>query len=239
MKHTIRMYQVFFPRKCFAWLMYILYPLLVVVACTCFLGLSLLTGGFMSLMMSVAGIVTMEYILDVYILCGIATKENKTLEYVKSSAKGVHLLQQALCVDGIRRILTTGLIMTGLYLITKAAFVRDAADGIVYEVDGEVMSHPSVLIYVQCGLMSVLFVELGMLLTRRTKNVLITMVVLYLMSALTCPFSMVAAEYTSIPSVVLTTVVLVILMVISRKILVKKVRESFYDEGYKELHQIT
>ncbi len=235
MKNTIRMYNVFFPRKFWMWFTYILYPLFIIAVCAYFYKMALLPGTVMSLMMSTAGIVTIEYLMDTYMFHGIAAKDYKALEYVKSSGKGVHLLQQAFLVDGIRRILTTGLIMTGLYWAGKTAFLNDTE--VILEINGEVVSHPSVWIYLQCGVIAVLFVELGMLLTRRSKNVLLNLLVLYLMSAIACPLSMVAAEYTSVLSVALSAVLLVIIMVASRKILVKKVRESFYDEGYKELLQ--
>lgn len=237
MKNTIRMYNVFFPRKFWMWFTYILYPLFIIVVCALFYKMALLAGMIMSLMMSVSGIIVMEYLLDTYMLHGIAAKDNKALEYVKSSGKGVHLLQQALYVDGMRRMLTTGVIMTGLYWASRTAFVNDSE--VVLEINGEVVSHPSAVIYLQCGVIAVIFVELGMLLTRRSKNVLLNLLVLYLMSAIACPLAMVAAEYASVLSVSLSVILLAIIMVISRKVLVKKVRESFYDEGYKELLQAT
>ncbi|MBQ9983985.1 MAG: hypothetical protein IJP29_05280 [Lachnospiraceae bacterium] len=238
MKNTIRMYNIFFPRKCFMWFTYILYPIVVPLICSLCLKLFLLAGTVMSLMMSTAGVITIEYLLDTYMFHGIVAKDYKALEYVKSSGKGIDLLQRAFLVDGIRRILTTGLIMTGLYWATRMAFEKDAGETIL-EINGEIVSHPSALIYLQCGLIAVLFVELGMLITRRSKNVLANILVLYVMSAIACPLAMVAAEYTSSLSVGLSVILLIIVMVLSRKVLVKKVRESFYDEGYKELLQTT
>ena len=239
MKNTIRMYNVFFPRKFWMWFTYILYPLVIILTSALFLRVSLLAGVFMSLMIGVSSIVAIEYILDIYMMFGMAAKDNKVLEYVKSSGRGVHLLQQALRVDGMRRMVTALLIMTGLYLTTWMAFAREIAKGTVYEVDGEIMSHPSVLIYFQCGVIAVLFVELGMMITRRVKNILINFVLVYLMSALACPFSMVVGEFASVFSVAFSVVLLVIVMVVSRKVLIEKVRENYYDEGYKELLQTT
>lgn len=234
MIHTMRMYNVFFPRKFWMWFTYILYPIIVIALCSLFLKMFLLTGMVMSLMLGTAGVITIEYLMDTYMFHGIGAKDYKALEYVKSSAKGVHLLQQAFLVDGIRRIWTTGFVMTGLYVATRIAFVKDAGECIL-EINGKVVSHPSVLIYLQCGVFAVLFVELGMLITRRSKNVLVNLLILYVMSALACPFSMAALEFASVISVGVSAVLLMIIMVISRKVLVKKVRESFYDEGYKEL----
>ncbi len=231
MINTIRMYNVFFPRKFWMWFAYILYPIVVIALCSVFLKMFLLTGMVMSLMLSTAGVITIEYLLDTYMFHGIGAKDYKALEYVKSSGKGVHLLRQAFLVDGVRRILTIGLIMTGLYLTTRIAFEKDAGETIL-EINGKVVSHPSVLIYLQCGVFAVFFVELGMLITRRSKNVLVNLLILYVMSALACPISMVAVEFASITSVGLSAILLIIIMVIGRKVLVKKVRESFYDEGH-------
>lgn len=238
MKNTIRMYNVFFPRKFWMWFTYILYPVFVIVVCAFFLKMDLLAGMVMSIMLSVSGVVTIEYLLDTFMFHGIGAKDYKALEYVKSSGKGVRLLQQAFLVDGIRRILTTGVIITGLCWATRMAFEKDGGETIL-EINGEVVSHPSVMIYLQCGVIAVLFVELGMLITRRSKNVLVNLLILYVMSAIACILATAVTELASAISVGLSATLLVIVMVVSRKVLVKKVRESFYDEGYKELLQTT
>lgn len=238
MVNTMRRYNVFFPRKFLMWFTYILYPIVVTLICSLCLKMFLLAGTVMSLMMSTAGVITIEYLLDTYMFHGIGARDYKALEYVKSSRKGIHLLQQAFLVDGIRRIVTTGLVMTGLYWVTRMAFEKDTGETIL-EINGEIVSHPPALIYLQCGVIAVLFVELGMLITRRSKNVLVNLLILYVMSAIACPLAMVAAEYASGLSVGLSAILLAIVMVLSRKVLVKKVRESFYDEGYKELLQTT
>lgn len=238
MINTIRMYNVFFPRKFWMWFTYILYPIVATLICSVCLKMFLLAGVVMSLMMSTAGVITIEYLLDTYMFHGIGAKDYKALDYVKSSGKGVDLLQRAFFVDGIRRILTTGLIMIGLYWATRMAFEKDAGETIL-EINGEIVSHPPVLIYLQCGVIAVLFVEIGMFITRRSKNVLVNILILYVMSAIACPLAMVAAEYTSSLSVGLSAILLTIVMVLNRKMLVKKVRESFYDRGYKELLQTT
>ena len=87
--------------------------------------------------------------------------------------------------------------MTGLYVATRIAFEKDAGETIL-EINGKVVSHPSVLIYLQCTVFAVLFVELGMLITRRSKNVLVNLLILYVMSALACPLSMAAVEFASV-----------------------------------------
>ncbi len=238
MIHTIRMYNVFFPRKFWMWFTYILYPIIMIVLCAWFLKMTLLTGMMMSLMLSASGIVTIEYLLDTFMFHGIGAKDYKALEYVKSSSRGVHLLQQALLVDGIRRLFTTSVIMTCLYWITRMAFEKDAGETIL-EINGKVVSYPSAWIYVQCGVIVMLSVELGMLITRRSKNILVNLLILYVMSAIACILAMAMMELASVISVGVSGILLVIIMVLSRKVLVKKVRESFYDEGYKELLQTT
>lgn len=234
MRNTVRMYNVFFPRKFWMWFTYILYPLFGIMVCTALLKFSMLVGVVVGLMIGTAGIITIEYLLDTYMFHGMGAKDYRALEYVKSSGKGIHLLQQAFLMDGIRRILTTGWIMIGLYWTTKLMFERNAGE-IVLEINGKVVSHPPIVSYLQCGVIAVLFVELGMLITRRTKNVLVNILVLYVMSAIAGALAMVSAEYASVCSVGFSAILLVVIMVVSRKILVRKVRESFYDEGYKEL----
>lgn len=230
MKNAIRMYHLFFSRKCMMWFVYILYP---------FLGFAV--GKFMSpfpagmdwvmgLMVTVPLIISVEYILDTFMLFGIAAKDNKSLEYIKTSAKGVRVLRQGLLADGVRRVLSVGLILLGLYLVVKKELVELAG-----EVAAEEVMMPEIRTYVQCGILAVFLVELGMCLTRRTKNILLNVLLIYLMSALSCPLVIISVDQTSVASVIVLGMVMVVLMGISRKVLIKKVRESYYDEGYKEL----
>lgn len=234
MIRTIRMYNVFFPRKFWMLFTYILYPVIMIVLCAWLSIMTLLTGMVMNLMLSASGIVTVEYLLDTYMFHGVGAKDYKALEYVKSSGRGVHLLQQALLFDGIRRLFTTSVIMASLYWITKMACEKDAGETIL-EINGQVVSHPSAWIYVQSGVIVMLSVEVGMLITRRSKNILVNLLILYLMSAIACILAMAIMEFASAVSVGVTGILLAIIMVISRKVLVKKVRESFYDEGYKKM----
>jgi len=238
MKDAIRMYHLFFPRKWFILLVYILYPALVgLLGMWCF-KIGPITGTVMSLMLSTTLVVCVEYILDVYMLFGVAAKDNQSLEYIKSSARGVSLLQDALYGDGFRRIVTTVVSYGLLYMMMKYTFMNEK-DFIALANDGEVLECPSGMVFVQCILLALLFVETGLAFTRRTKNVLINLAVLYLMSAIACSLVMAVVGYTSTLTIGISVFLLVVIWIVSRKVLIKRVRESFYDEGYKELFQTT
>lgn len=234
MNHSIRMYNMFFPRKWTMWLIYLIYPVFVLVVGLIFFRFPFQVGTMMNLMLTCAGIVAVEYIIDVYMFYGIAAKDNRSLEYIKTSSKGVTLIQNALRVDGVRRLFTTGVSMVGVYLFAWRKFAEES-NIVTYNVDGEMIFQPSVWLYVQCGLMIVLLVELGMCVTRRTKNVLVNLVFVYVMSALACPFVILFSEYTSVWIALGMSVLLAVLMVVNRKVLAKKVRESYYDTGCTEL----
>ncbi len=238
MKDAIKMYHLFFPRKWFIVLVYILYPAVIgLLGMWCF-KIGPIVGTVMSLMLSTSFVVCGEYILDVYMLFGVAAKDNRSLEYVKSSAKGVYLLQEALYGDGFRRIVTTVASYGLLYIMMRYTFMKEASF-IALANDGEALECPRGIVFVQCALLALLFVEAGLTFTRRTKNVLINLLVLYLMSALACSLAMAAEEYTSTLTVGISGVLLIVIWIVSRKVLIKRVRESFYDEGYKELLQTT
>ncbi len=218
MMQAFRIYHLFFPRKWVVWLLYTGYILLPV-------GTSAIgkwvwinspeTRGVMSLMMVSASMVGVEYLLDFFMLTGIAAKDNRSLEYMKSSSKGVDLMRKTFALDGIRRVLTSVAALLLLYVL-----------------EGRILS---VWCYVECALVVVLLVEVGFALTRRCKAPAFTFVLLYLASTFACPLTIGLAEC---PSFWLTTgllIAMILVMVVNRKVWIKKVRESYYDTGCKEM----
>lgn len=233
MKDAIRMYHLFFPRKCLIPLVYILYPLAAIAISGVWYAVPEFFGVYvLSVVCGVSAIVVVEYLLDTFMLFGIAAKDNKALEYMKTSARGVHLIQTGVWVDGFRRVVTTlvslGVVyrMAGCYFANLDANVEDMG-----------MTAPDMVTFLQCVIMVLLFTEVGLVFTRRTRNVLINMLIVYLASAIACALVIGVLQYATVVTVLISGIVLVAVMVIGRKLLVKRVRESYYDEGYKGMSQ--
>lgn len=237
MKDAIKMYHLFLPRKWWMLLVYIAYPMFVgLITAWCF-NLGFEVGSMISLMFATSAIVCVEYILDTYMLFGIAAKDNRSLEYMKSSSKGVNLLKISLCADGVRRIVTTIVMFSLVYGIMRYnyAYHAELLDGS----GGVAKEYPRAIIYVQCAIIALFLTETGLILTRRTKNVLRNLLIVYLMSAISCPLVMAAVDFANGFNVMISVVVLCVIWIMGRRFLIKKVRESFYDEGHKELFQTT
>lgn len=233
MKDAIRMYHLFFPRKWLIPLVYILYPVVVLAISGIWYWLPGMFGvDVLSVVLCVSTIVMLEYLLDVFMLYGIAAKDNKALEYMKTSVKGVHLIQIGVWMDGIRRVVITMISFGMLYLVSVYCFENQIVD-----VEYTDLKTVDIVMFLQSAVMVLLFTEVGLVITRRTKNVLVNVMVMYLASAIACALAITVLQYSTMITVLISGFALVVVMVFGRRLLIKRVRESYYDEGCKAMFQ--
>lgn len=236
MREAVKMYHLFLPRKWFVWIVYILYPAAVgLLGMWCF-KIGAVAGIVVSIMLATAFVVCAEYILDVFMFAGIATSGSRSLEYMKTSARGEPLFLIALYGDGIRRLLTTIVSYGLLYAVTRYSFANESAF-IAVANGGDGIDCPKGIVFVQCAVFALFFSELGMMFTRKTANALLNLIVLYVMAGLAAGCAMASMEFASVITIAISTVIYIVVWFGSRRFLVQKVRKSYYDEGYKELFQ--
>ncbi len=229
MKEGIRMYHTLFPRKYWILLVYLLFPATVgILGMWCF-QVGPVVGTLVSLMFATAVLVIAEYVLDIFMLYGTVSKEARSLEYIKTSAKGVDLFQTALYADGVRRIVTTMASFGILYGVTRYNFSHQG-DFITIVNNGEILTCPKGITFLECALVSVIFVELGLIITRRTQSILLYVFLIYGMSGIASALVMFLAEYTNGILLAITVGVFVAVWLGSRRYLVWKVRMSYYDK---------
>ena len=234
MREAMRTYHLFFPRKWLVGCVYILYPLCLIVGdvLMCRTGMVLLY--MLSIVMAGCTVVTVECVLDTFMFSGIGAKECSSLEYVKSSAKGIQLLERALTVDGIRRLVTTFVIAAGMR-VAELQFINTILQEDIEIEEG--MSAFGSLSYIAVALLLVLVTELGFCITRRIKNGYASMVMLFAEVAVVCVLINLVLNYSTWLVVGLLAVVTIAVLIWERKGLIKKVRESYYDAGCEEVPQ--
>lgn len=233
MKDAIRMYHLFFPRKWMIPIVYILYPLGV----TAISGVFYFVPGIydvdvLCILLCISGIVVWEYLFDTFMLCGMATKGNRALEYMKTSVRGVRLIQMGIRADGVRRVVTTMISFGMLYLVLIYCY-----DNRIVDVNYSDITTLNAVSYLQCAVMVLLFVEIGFMITRRVKSALLNVAIMYLVSVASCALAVVIIQYATMVTVLISGIVLVIVMVLGRRLFVQRVRESYYDEGHKAMLQ--
>jgi hypothetical protein len=212
MREIIKSYQVFLP---YAWerlLVYLVYPVLIVV----FLGL-LANGGDSPrvCMVLCAWLVVMtELYLDILVFGGIGAKDTNKLEYIKTSAKGMQVMKKSLVGDVVRRLFSVSLIM---------GLVSRIAVSVSYE---EVLSAGNVLFSIAATLF---LIELGLLAVRLLSSVAIIMAVNMTLSMLSMALvSVVVANDYSVMGV-LCVLLAVSAMVGQRALIMRRARKSYYD----------
>jgi len=112
MKKYLRSYHAFLPGKYMQWIIYLLYP--VALLALYILG-GFLFGRVAIVMVMPFAMLGAECMIDMFVFGGFAAKGNAgRIEYLMASVKGSKLVNYALAVDWIRRL---------LYLAVMAAVV--------------------------------------------------------------------------------------------------------------------
>ena len=112
MKKYLQSYHAFLPGKYMQWIIYLFYP---VMALALFYGVGLLLGWMVSMILMPIVMLASECMIDMFVFGGFGAKGNAgRMEYVMASVRGRKLVNCALVVDWIRRL---------LYLAVMAAVV--------------------------------------------------------------------------------------------------------------------
>lgn len=233
MKEAVKMYHLFLPRRWFTVIIYILYPALIGLLGMCFFSMGSVAEMSVSIMLGTSLVVCAEYMLDVFMFAGVVAPGTHSLEYIKTSAKGVPLFQAALYGDGVRRLISTMLSYALLYI--AAAIFNNRMAFVTVENNGSMVETSHAIVFVQCAIIALFCAELGMMYTRKTANPLLNLIVLYVMAGVAATLAMASVGFSSIITVGISLILYIVVWLAGRKFLVRKVRESFYDEGYKEL----
>jgi hypothetical protein len=210
MKEAIKGYHLFLPVSWLKWCIYIVYPLAIIGAvyliCQVF-------GTFAGLCVALSGcgIVGAEYMLDAFVFGGIASKETNRLEYLKTSVKGIPLLQKVLIADGVRRFCSVALIVVGPFAATTADILS--------------LQIVAYILIIYCIL------ELGLIILRLFINIQISLIGSYVGVI----FAMIAGFTYSLWQIRIWHLLLLAVLGfgiawLGRKIIIKKGRDSYYDE---------
>lgn len=112
MKKNLQSYHAFLPGKYMQWIIYLFYP---VMALALFYGVGFLIEWMVSIILMPIVMLASECMIDMFVFGGFGAKGNAgRMEYVMASVRGRKLVNRALVVDWIRRL---------LYLAVMAAVV--------------------------------------------------------------------------------------------------------------------
>ncbi len=117
MVKDIKCYRVFLCNKWMRRVIYLIYPLITI----CWSGLiaSLSSpDATIGLIATAVMVIFMEVFLDQFVYGGIFCKDTNRLAYLKTSCKGISVLEKGLRVDKFRRLLSTAVILGVIYRIS-------------------------------------------------------------------------------------------------------------------------
>ena len=219
MKNCIKSYHVFLSSRLFQVLMYVLYLPFMMFWTLGFVGASLGFGFGISTGYQVAAdlLFVGEVFWGYWIFGGVAARDTNKLEYLKTSIKGLPTLKTAMIVDTIRRVIwVTAIQWVPLFIA---------------------MEKPDESIWL-ANAMVLLFAELGCLLERKSSSMAMFLVVVTGGSTLLVSlFGLTMMIAYQIWPIVLCYVLAVVVMVLNIKMVMKKARDSFYDDRNKKVSE--
>lgn len=213
MKNRFQSYLAFLPRA-YRLVMFLLLPLLTLT-----IPVLLQKGQFLTISYLVAMLLAnAEIIMDFWAFGGIAMKNGLQLEYIKTSRRGMSMVQNALCI-GLFRIF-----MDAAAVSTVCGLIFGSINGFSFLSDGKLWSYLCIL------LAEYICVALAQLICRFFDGLWIYLLSSYVVSglllgacflgkyhyAVTFPFLILAAVLVSVTGV---------------KIIMWRVRESYYDKA--------
>lgn len=208
-RESIKSYHLFLPQIWKKLLLYFVYPLFL-IGITC---LFAQTGADASvyLVSMCATIMTAELYFDILVFGGIASKDTDKLEYLKTSVKGMSVLKKSIVADGIRRFLSTAVILIAAYAIADMYF------------------SPAEL--AMCLLATLFMTEAGLLVIRGFASISI-MVATAVVGGMVFTVLLIAVWRSA--ALILVSSLLVVLyvtvLILGRVFVMKKARGSYYDE---------
>lgn len=218
MKQYVKSYHLFLSQRWLRWGIYIIYPLLLSGSFG-WLGSKISADpspatdpkSLYTLLFFVLGntLILVELFSDTFIFGGIADKNTNKLEYLKTSTKGMPCLRKALVTDAARRLISLGIIV-GCCSLSAHPFY-DLADA-------------SAIL-----LMLFSFIETGLIITRHFPTLSVTFIVISVISFL-MPASLSWIQLASPQlKLLLPTLTGITATVLGRWLILKKARNSYYD----------
>lgn len=168
----------------------------------------------LGLVMVMALLLMAEIFFDTWLFGGIQSKDAEKLDYLKTSPRGMQMMRDALCLDIVRR-----------FLSTVAIF------GICYLIGGEAVLSvgPTILIY--HALVTYTISVLGVFIARFECNMWINMVIGYVgLIVAVLSLSMAGLFGYVLVWVISYAVLAVLVSILAVKVAVKKVEGSYYDK---------
>lgn len=219
MRNCLKSYHVFLSARLFQVLLYVLYLPVVMFIMLAILCICLDFDGGLSFGYTLSAnlIFGGEVIWGYLVFGGVAAKETNKLEYLKTSKKGLPILKKALITDTIRRILWVTAIQWVPLVIT--------------------MEKPEASVWL-ANAMVLLFAELGCMLVRKSSSVTMLLAVIMAGTTILSPLlsvTMIIAH--QIWPIILCYVLAVAVMVLNSKMVMKKARDSFYDDRNKKMSE--
>lgn len=219
MRNCIKSYHVFLSSRLFQIMLYALYlpimmfMVLVLLCASLGFGYGIGMGYQLSVNLLFAG----EAFWGYWIFGGVAAKDTNKLEYLKTSVKGMPVLKTAIIVDTIRRVIwVTAIQWIPLFIA---------------------MEKPDESIWL-ANAMVLLFAELGCLLERKSSSVTMLLVVIMVGTTILAPLLSVTMMIAhQIWPIVLCYVLAVVVMVLNSKMVMKKARDSFYDDRNEKVSE--
>ncbi len=232
MKNAIKLYTTFIPTKILKWIVYLVYPLSLMIMLATF-GRNYLFYGYIIMPL----IFWVELMLNNLMFKEITTKAPVRIEYMHTSDKGVRLLFDVLKVDVIRRFVTVCAIGMMPVIYTKL-FHPDSIAPNPYVVYGETISETlSSLYYLLATLLLAIIIEIDLWIARNAKSGIAIFFLIGFMGYMACVESgimlgfMVSwlGEKWCFVAVVIAIVVYALVVTFSYKNIMKSEERKFFD----------
>lgn len=218
MKKYLQSYHAFLPGRFMQWILYLVYP--AAMLALFFLG-RLVTDQMAVMILLPIVMLATECMIDMFVFGGFGAKGNAgKMEYIMASAKGRGMVNRALAVDWIRRL---------LYLVVMAAGVYAA----IYVMEGGDLDKMMVKLFFCILAVTALLMSLALWIIRLIDNRAVQVGAMYIvMNFPAWLFLLLAGKF----EMGLKWIALVCLVLFAGSVagqilfLMKKVREAYYDE---------
>lgn len=215
MKEYVKAYNMFLPGRYMKIILYLLMPV-VIIGISVFVGTAWIPEE-MRIPLACLYIFWGEILLEGWTFRGIGKKNNKNLEYIKTSAKWKRLLYKGLIFDSVRRFFSAAFILGVTYMfVQKRGGMPE--EGNIFTV--------LIAIFSTCFWCMVL-----MSITRHTDNTYVSFAVMYFAFF---PFFIVneilMTHMANLPGVVAGMALFVIAVACNIFPVMKRIGGSFYDE---------
>ena len=190
-------------------LMFLVYPLAMIGLYEFFLTV----GRPAFLMLVIAMMVFIEIWSDYWIFGGIASKDMKMLDYVKTSNKGMNFVQRAFICDLLRRILIILVVLMACYLLSYQKFLS--------------LNEKVVWNSIMLSLLSYIFMVVGTTITRFFDFTWINLTVGYLAMFVVLVLPLIMKE--NMVTIILLIGLSLIVSVGQIRLMMNRVRRGYYD----------